>query len=307
MELLKALQEIRIPFLDGLVGLVTYMGDETFFTVIAMAVVWCISKRWGFRLLLIGLSGSVVNQLLKAIFVIPRPWVLDPTFSIVESAREGASGYSFPSGHTHSAVSIFATLAMWLRNKWATVVCVLMILLVGFSRMYLGVHTPLDVGVSLIVGAVMVIATVKLLDRSRNEEKTRIACCAIALALAAVTILYVLYGPKTANNMPEFDAHGVESVWKLVGTIAGVLLAMWVDHRYTHFSVEAPLWAQIVKIVGGLLIVVGVQNGLKPVMNAIFGDLAFRHGLRYFLLAAAGGALWPMTFRFFPKKAEKRS
>lgn len=153
MELLKAIATIRSPFLDQIVNIVTHLGDETFFTVIGMFVFWCVNKKWGYRFMILGLSGTALNQLLKAIFLIPRPWVLDPSFSIVEAAREAADGYSFPSGHTQSAAAVFGTLAVWLNKKWSTALCIALILLVGFSRMYLGVHTPLDVDVSLITGA----------------------------------------------------------------------------------------------------------------------------------------------------------
>ena len=96
MELLKLIEGIRTPFLNEIMSLVTMLGDETFFMIIGMTVMWCISKKWGFRLMIIGLAGTGFNQLLKYIFLVPRPWVLDPTFTIVESAREGAGGYSFP-------------------------------------------------------------------------------------------------------------------------------------------------------------------------------------------------------------------
>ena len=134
MELLKVLEGIRSPFLNEIMSIITVLGDETFFMVVGMIMLWCVSKKWGYRLMLIGMTGTAFNQLLKYIFLIPRPWVLDPTFTIVESAREGATGYSFPSGHTHSAVSVFGTLAMWVKDKVMTVICILMIALVAFSR-----------------------------------------------------------------------------------------------------------------------------------------------------------------------------
>lgn len=96
MTILKWLEGLRAPWLDSLMSAVTELGDETVFMVAGLVILWCVNKRWGFRFLLTGLMGSVMNQLLKAIFLIPRPWVLDPSFTIVESARAGATGYSFP-------------------------------------------------------------------------------------------------------------------------------------------------------------------------------------------------------------------
>ena len=88
MQLLYALQTIRTPILDVFIGLVTRLGEETILLVLGMVILWCIDKKWGFRFMFAGLFGTALNQLLKAIFLIPRPWILDPEFEIVESARE---------------------------------------------------------------------------------------------------------------------------------------------------------------------------------------------------------------------------
>ena len=111
MTFLRMLESVRTPFWDQVAGWVTYLGDETFFMLVGLALVWCFDKRWGFRLLFAGLAGTTLNQLLKAVFLIPRPWVIDPGFTIVESARAGATGYTFPSVHTQSAASVMGMLA----------------------------------------------------------------------------------------------------------------------------------------------------------------------------------------------------
>ena len=302
MELLKVLESIRSPFLNEIMSIITVLGDETFFMVVGMIMLWCVSKKWGYRLMLIGMTGTAFNQLLKYIFLIPRPWVLDPTFTIVESAREGAPGYSFPSGHTHSAVSVFGTLAMWMKDKVMTVICILMIALVAFSRMYLGVHTPLDVGVSLVLGTVLVVGMCRLFEKTEKSSKSKIAVGMIILAIIAAVIVYMYAAPVTERNMPEVDLHGKESLWKLLGASAGMMLGWLIDERRTHFRTEAPLWAQIIKVAGGLLIVLAVKSGLKPVMVSLLGDAPLTHALRYFLMASAGAALWPMTFKYFAPK-----
>ena len=145
MDFLRFLQSLRNPVCDTLVAAVTYLGDEIFFMVAGMVMLWCVNKKWGYRFMIAGLAGTTLNQLLKAIFLIPRPWVLDPTFAIVEAARAAATGYSFPSGHTQSAALVFGMLAMWAHKKWVTVLAVVMTLLVGFSRVYVGAHYPTDV------------------------------------------------------------------------------------------------------------------------------------------------------------------
>jgi membrane-associated phospholipid phosphatase len=107
MDLLYALESIRCPFLDTVMQIITRLGEETFFLVIAIVIFWCVDKFEGYYLMGIGLLGTVVNQFLKILCRIPRPWVIDPEFTIVGNAKEAATGYSFPSGHTQSAVSVF--------------------------------------------------------------------------------------------------------------------------------------------------------------------------------------------------------
>lgn len=305
MGFLKMLSQIRSPFWDGVVSAVTLLGEETFFMLVGLMVFWCLNKKWGYRFMIIGLSGSILNQLLKAIFLIPRPWVLDPTFTIVESAREAATGYSFPSGHTQSAATVFGTLAAWIGKTWVTVGCILLIALVGFSRMYLGVHTPLDVGVSFITGAITVLGFLYLFRRAEGSRKGKIGIGLIALILALALLAYVSFAPVTERNIAEFDAHGVENAWKLLGTLSGMLLAWWVDDRYTHFETKAVWWAQIGKLLIGLGLVMAIRLGMKPVLNLIFPGAAFNGAIRYFLMAAVGGALWPMTFGFWSRLGKK--
>ena len=103
MTLLYWFESIRLPALDAFMSLVTRLGEETFFMAAALFVFWCRDKRRGYYLLSVGFVGTLVNQWLKIVCRVPRPWVRDPNFTIVESAKEAAGGYSFPSGHTQSA------------------------------------------------------------------------------------------------------------------------------------------------------------------------------------------------------------
>ncbi len=301
MEFLRALAQIRTPFFDSVMGYATYLGDETVFMAVGLIVIWCVDKKWGFRLFYMGLLGTALNQLLKAVFLLPRPWVQDPSFSIVEAAREGATGYSFPSGHTQSAVMLFGGVAMWLKKRWATAAAVGIILLTAFSRMYLGVHTPLDVGVSLLAGLLMLLLMHFAFRYADSGKRAVYVLGGAGMLFSVAVILYLLLAPATAANVAEFDAHGRESVWSLVGAMLGLLVIWRVDDRYLHFPVKAVWWAQILKCLGGLALLMAVRIVLKAPLNALFMGDAAANGLRYFLMTIIGGAVWPMTFRFFSR------
>lgn len=86
MDFLRFLEGIRTPVATAIFSFLTYFGDELFFMVLAITVFWCVSKRYGYYILAVGFLGTVLNQFMKLWFRVPRPWVLDPDFTIVESA-----------------------------------------------------------------------------------------------------------------------------------------------------------------------------------------------------------------------------
>ena len=118
MDILYALEKIRTPFWNGVMSAVTQLGGEVIFIVAAVVVFWCVSKWEGYYLMTVAFCGTVLNQFLKLICRVPRPWVRDPNFTIVESARAEATGYSFPSGHTQNAIGLFGGMARWGGRRW---------------------------------------------------------------------------------------------------------------------------------------------------------------------------------------------
>lgn len=305
MKLLYALQEIRNPALDAVLQLITRLGEETVFMVAAIVVFWCISKKGGYYLLSVGFLGTVANQWLKIAFRIPRPWVLDPNFQIVESAREAATGYSFPSGHTQSAVGTFGGIARMTEKKWLRWGCIAIALLVSFSRMYLGVHTPLDVGVSLVLAVVMVLVFWPIVEKAEEKPAVMGWLLLCLLAFCGAFLAFLAVYPFPADVDAENFAHAVENAWKLTGAIGGMLIAWWVDRKYIRFEVKAVWWAQLIKIVVGLGIVVGIKAGLKAPLIALIGNAGIANAVRYGLMVIFAGAVWPLTFKFWGKCGKK--
>lgn len=304
MELLRALATLRNPVLDAIVAAVTTLGEETVFMIVGMTALWCIDKKWGYRIMMAGLVGTVLNQLLKAIFLVPRPWVMDPGFTIVEAAREAADGYSFPSGHTQTAACVFGMLAVWVKNKWARAACVLAVVAVAFSRMYLGVHTPLDVGVSLLTGVATVALVLWMMRFAEAKPAAQTWIGAGTVLFGAALVAYVLLAPKGPANVAEFDAHGVENAWKIFGTTLGMVAAWLIDSRYIRFSTRAPWWGQLIKLAVGFGLVMGVRLAAKPLLQSLTGGAAWAHALRYFLMCVVGAVVWPLSFRWFAARAK---
>lgn len=192
LNCLRAIAELRTPLLDTLMQGVTELGGETLFMLFMLVVFWCVDKNKGYFLMLLCFTGTAVNQTLKITFCIPRPWVLDPSFEIVESARAGASGFSFPSGHTQNAVAAYGGMFCITKKLWVRVVCMALALLIPFSRLYLGVHTPLDVGVSFVIGWLLVLAFYPLLEEIGHRGEVLERIWLILLVPAALFLLYAL-------------------------------------------------------------------------------------------------------------------
>ena len=163
MSFLYVLEGLRNAVLDAFFSFVTLFGEETIFMAVGMIVFWCVNKYKGYYLLCVGFLGTVLNQFLKILCRVPRPWVKDPDFTIVESAREAASGYSFPSGHTQTAVGLYGGIARVSKSTALRVGMIALAALVALSRMYLGVHTPADVLTSAAIGTVGRITSSKIL------------------------------------------------------------------------------------------------------------------------------------------------
>ena len=151
MGFLRLLAAGRTAVLDGFFSGLTYFGSELAFMAAALLMFWCIDKRQGYYVFLVGAFGTICNQFLKLAFRIPRPWVLDPEFQIVEAARADATGYSFPSGHVTAAAAGMTALCL-MRGRKLVVPSVIFVLLMAISRNYLMAHYPSDVLFAAIIG-----------------------------------------------------------------------------------------------------------------------------------------------------------
>lgn len=306
MQILYALEKLRAPVFDALLGAVTHLGDETFFMLVAITVYWCVSKKWGYYLLLTGYLSTLINQAVKILCRVPRPWVRDPGFSIVENARAAAAGYSFPSGHTAGITVISGCLFRVTKRGWLRAVCVAALILVAFSRMYLGVHYPSDVLFSLVVGLALVFAAWPVFRGCDQNIAPVWWFAGVLTALCLAFALFTGVHAFPADTDPENLSSAAKNAWTLTGSSLGALAALWIERRYVNFDTKAVWWAQICKVAIGLALLLGIRLGLKPLLAAVFGDAPFTNAIRYFCMVLFGAAVWPMSFRRFGRLGMKK-
>lgn len=299
MGILYALEGIRNPVLTAVMSVVTYFGSEILFIAAALIVYWCVSKKYGYYLLATGLIGTALNQFLKILCRVPRPWVRDPAFTIVESARADAGGYSFPSGHTQSVTSILGGIARFTKKTAVRVVCIVIVVLVAFSRMYLGVHYPTDVGFSLAVGLVLVFGLYPVFESSDQHPQRIVWIFAVTAVLSLAAALWVEFrawpGDIDADNLAE----AVKTLNMMFGCMAATAVAIPLERKHVRFDEKAPWWAQLLKVVLGLACVMALRVVLKPLLALVFGSLGIATAVRYGLLVLFAMLVWPRTFPWF--------
>jgi len=302
MGFLYFLESIRIPGLNEFMLAITYFGDEIAFLVTALVLFWCVDKRHGYYILAVGFVGTIVNQFMKLWFRVPRPWVQDPNFTILEQAREAATGYSFPSGHTQNAVGTFGGIAYVIKNKAVRIFAVAVAFLVPISRMYIGVHTPLDTSVAAAFAVVLIFILRPVIFR--KDGKYIPYLLGIMTLLAVAFLCFVEFYPFPVDVDGHNLASGTKNAYTLLGSLLGLILVYVVEKKWICFPVKAVWWAQLLKILIGLGLVLAVKSGLKDPLNALFGESIGR-AARYFLIVVVAGMVWPLSFKWFSKLGTK--
>ena len=308
MELLRLFESIRNPVLDALMLGITEFGGATLFIAIGLLMFWCVDKRQGYYLLTVGLAGTFLNQFLKIACRIPRPWVKDPDFTIVEAARADAGGYSFPSGHSQVAVGTYGGLALCRREVWVRVTGTVLAVLVPVSRMYLGVHTPADVLVGGLCALALAIPLWVLFSRVGTAPRLMVPVL-VGTAILGLSLLgYVSLYPLPPDLDIDNYAEAVKNACSLLGVTLGLAVTWIVDENYLHFPVAAPLWGQAVKLGGGIALVLLILEAGKA-LHAPPAGTAWTHFARYLLATLFAGVVWPMTFRWYqkPRTAKERT
>jgi membrane-associated phospholipid phosphatase len=244
LDLIRTVQLVHGPVLDGLFKAITFLGEEDFFMILLPLVLWCVDFASGMRLAVVFLTSTYVNDGLKTVFAHPRPFELDPSVKLHD-----AEGYGLPSGHSQSAVVVWGTLAAELRKRWLWIVAVVLMVLIGFSRIYLGVHFPTDVlgGWAVGVGFLMLcLAVGPRLEAWLVQSKVTIQ---LLLAVLLPIALLLIYASDTATTVM-----GV-----LIGAGVGAILT----EQSLHFSADGPLWQRVARLVVGSVVIVGLRYGLK--------------------------------------------
>ena len=290
MELLKLLEGVRSPFLDSLFSAITRLGEETVVVIVLCVILWCIDKRIAYSIGIVYVLSALAVQCMKVCFQIERPWVIEPTLKPVRSALETATGYSFPSGHTQSAAALFGTLGTQVKRAYTKAMSFLLVILVAFSRLYLGVHTINDITVSLLLTLIFIFVAVKT-NAGSVTDKTRLKLLAslmllYTISIAVIAILLSSYGKIESDDLSDCI--------KAVGAGAGFIVGMYIERRYIEYDEQMKsVLKQAIKLIIGIAGVLIIKEAPNLLINiGLVSDT-----VRYFLMLFWVTALSPLVFK----------
>ncbi len=245
IQLLQMLQAHRTPGLTAFMEAISFMAESTFVVAIIATLYWCINKemtkRMAWLLLLSGVTNGIVKNLVRA----PRPFQK----GVVSPLRiETATSYAFPSGHVQSATSFWGVLTLFFRSTPIIVISVVMIVLTGLSRMYLGVHWPMDVIGGIILGLLTIGVGNLLYDEQQGFTKYHV------LGVGVMALILALLPVDT-------------DLASAVGALWGVVIGGFIEAKFIQFQVSGNWKVQLKKLIigfGGTLILHSVWQSVFP-------------------------------------------
>jgi undecaprenyl-diphosphatase len=285
-DLILAVQSASSGLLDTLFLAITWLGNREAYLVILTLVYWCINRSWGARLLVLTMLSSWFNEALKSLFDLPRP---DPA-RVRQLVSEASFG--FPSNHAQTGgVIIWGYLAAKVKRTWFSVLAVVMIILIGLSRVYLGIHFPQDVIGGWAIGIVILLIWLRFEDRLAAWWHSLSARRQALVAIAGPLALMLLTPADSFSRYPN------ETGATVAGILMGAGLGAILEERTVQFRVDGSLGRRLLRYLVGIALVSALYFGgaLLPELHPWGLDIALRV-LRYTLVGLTAVWLAPWLF-----------
>ena len=273
LEMLKRIQSIRNPVLDHVFTSITVLGEEYFAIGVLCLILWCVNKKFGYAIGFAYLTSWILNFSLKQIFQVPRPFVLDK--DIIPIRPETATGFSFPSGHTQSISSLSISVAAAFRKRWIYAASILPVTLMAASRMYLGVHTLLDVTVGAVAGIAWVFAANGIFSYAERTNRK--------------ALLLVMFIPMVLGMVFIQD----NDYYKIAGTFTSFIIGYLLDSRYIHYEAKSLIWRQVIKFIMGMAVLIAI----KVLGKEVLGDSLVSDYIRYLFIGFWITVIAPLLFK----------
>lgn len=290
---------------NALFVLISTIAVDFFLVVPGLIIFWNFNKKKGASILCSYGTSILFGSFLKATICAYRPWIRDSRIKPVADAFRGASGYSFPSGHTTSTSGFYGGLCVAFKKYWWVIVFgSIMVALTMFGRLYLGVHTPQDVIFGLLIGVTSVTVVTllfKLVDKKKNADIVIYVC---ACLLIVGLLIYI-----SLKNYPmDYDEYGHLIVdpkkmtvdgFKDPGVFFGILTGWFIERRFINFNNDGTKAQKIARaVIGGALYVIWETVLVGPLGKAV------DNGVMHFFLKMSTPALFMTVYPIIFKKIE---
>ena len=302
MQLMEWLQS-HLPhegFGFWLLSNLSAFGEELLLVAIMGFLYWGLNKKFGKYIGINVLMVNVWNPMIKNIVLRLRPYFVEKYHvellrkidSNADTMDVAAQGFSFPSGHSSNAVTVYGSLAAHeKKNKLLWTLAIVLPLLVGFSRMFVGAHYPTDVLSGWVLGVIVVL----LVPWLRKIIKNRWLFYGVLLLTAVPGIFYC----KTDDYFTSF------------GMLLGFILAEPFEERFVKFENTSNIFRCILRTIGGGLLYFGLNTLLKlPFPKELLdaGTLVSHliRTLRYAAVIFAVIGVYPMVFKLTGKLWKKK-
>lgn len=283
LEYLIFLQEIRNDWGgEGFFTLISSLPKSALTAAIPAILFWCFHKQAGIFLLFNAEIGHIIGDFLKGTFCVYRPWFKDAEIIPAGEAMAKASVYSFPSGTTQFTTAIYGGFAFFYRKVLPLVVipCGLIVLMVAFSRNYLGVHTPQDVLVSIIFSIGLFFIAERIFEWIGKDEERKLIFFVGGLIICAVVFLYLYFKPY-----PEDFLNGKVIVDPLkaradafdaLGFGLSFFLGWFLEQKFINFKIRVTNKDRLWRIIIGFAILGVIAVVVYPLLKYFLSLEAYK-------------------------------
>ena len=277
----------------------------SFLILIPAFIYWCTDKRIGLYVLSTYALSSVLTVVIKLTACVYRPWIRDSRIIPAGDSIRSATGYSFPSGHTANAASIYGGLALKSQKKhrWVSFICMFMILITAFSRNYLGVHTPQDVLIAILLGTAVVFGMSKLFAYLSVHKEKENMVLAVGIAFCAAALIYISVKPYPTDIVngellvdPEVM---MKDGFKCTGRLAALCISRYAEKKRVRYSPSLSLKTAVLGGVGAIITMLIITFGSFP-LEAIFG-MHWGAFAKNFIMMAFIIVIWPAVMKLCTK------
>ncbi len=272
MGMIEFLQQFDFDWLILSMKAITILGNEEFYLLVLPVLIWCWRKNSVLPLVILLLLNFWINYEFKEFFHLARP----EGVNLISAVH-----YRFPSGHAQGAMVLWGYLA-WLLNRlngkqvygWFG----LIIVFIGLSRIYLGVHFPSDVIGGWSIGFVILFIGIRVV-KIVEARKLKFPTIPTAILIGFVGLMLALLRPSEISV-------------RAGGMLAGLVGGMLIELEYLKSSLAARWWQQALKIIIGVAGVLILKIGIKMILP----EMLWADWLRYGIIGLWMGLGAPLVF-----------